>query len=96
MKTITIEIQDDETFVPYIFKTADMPDIVAALCSAGGYQATIIEDGEEVENPIKPEQFAWQRVKNFATNELNHYRKNIKVQEATKDIVIPEVEIKGL
>ena len=54
MKKITIEIQDDETFVPYIFKTADMPDIVAALCSAGGYQSTIIEDGEEVENPITP------------------------------------------
>lgn len=96
METV-IEHKETESVVKFIFPTEDLPDMIMSLCIAGGYQSTIMDDeGNEVANSVTPKQFAWERIRDYALGELNHYRKNVKVAENTKDITIPEVEVKGL
>ena len=97
MTTTTITHKETETVVKYIFPTVDLPDLIASQCAAGGYQAQIQdEDGKVIDNPITAKAFAWSRIKQFALNDLNFYRKNVKVEEAVKDITVDEIEVTGL
>ena len=95
--TTTIEYKDTETLVNYIFATADLHDLIASQCSAGGYQAKLLDDtGTEIDNPVTDKRFAWDRIKNFAINELMHYRKKIKIDKAIKNITVSKIEVTGL
>ncbi len=49
MRTITFEIEDDESIIPQIVKTAKLPILIAAFCESYGYKETI----ETVETVIQ-------------------------------------------
>lgn len=97
MTTTTVTHKETETLVKYIFPTVDLPDLIASQCAAGGYQSQISDqDGTMIDNPITAKAFAWNRIKQFALNDLEVYRKNTKVKAATKDIAVDGVEVTGL
>lgn len=97
MATTTITHKETETVVKYIFPTTDLADLIASQCAAGNYQAQIQgEDGTMIDNPITAKAFAWNRIKDFALNDLKVYRKNAKVEAVTKDITVDGVEVTGL
>lgn len=69
-------------------------ELVVAICSIRGYQAKVIVDGEEVDNPVTPGEFAKQEFINHGKNLMaqKKYEDSRKAAElATKTTIESQV-----
>ena len=108
MKTITIEIQEDETLVKFIFKTAELPDIIAGHCQDRGYQAKVANpdfddtkeesdtNPREIDNPVSPKEFVWNIIREFGVAPAKRIRKERAMAKALADLEVKEINVNGL
>jgi len=103
-----IVLQDDETLVKFIFKTEELPDIIAGHCQDRGYQAMVDnpdfddtkeesdENPRQIQNPVSAKEFVWNVVREFGVAPAKRIRKQRAMTEALKDLEISDINVNGL